>query len=191
MTKAAAEADRRKQNPGATKMRKPQKIALAAVMALGLAGAAAIPAFSADPASQDQGAAAPAGQGKSWHHMQGMHGMHGMHHGGGWMSPRFVDARVAFLRTALKITDAQDGAFQSLAKVMRDDAAAREKMHESMQGAWPKTSLDRLELHAKMAEQHAQHLATFVAAYKSLYDGLSEDQRKAADELFAPHFHRG
>lgn len=169
-------------------MRKPQKIALAAVMALGLAGAAAVPAFSADPASPDQGAAAPAGQGKSWHHMQGMHGMR---HGGGWMSPRFVDARVAFLRTALKITDAQDGAFQNLAKVMRDDAAAHEKMHESMHGAWPKTSLDRLELHAKMAQQHAQHLATFVAAYKSLYDGLSEDQRKAADELFAPHFHRG
>jgi hypothetical protein len=188
MIKAAAEAGRRKQNPGAKKMRKPQKIALAAVMALGLAGAAAVPAFSADPASPDQGAAAPAGQGKSWHHMQGMHGMR---HGGGWMSPRFVDARVAFLRTALKITDAQDGAFQNLAKVMRDDAAAHEKMHESMHGAWPKTSLDRLELHAKMAQQHAQHLATFVAAYKSLYDGLSEDQRKAADELFAPHFHRG
>ncbi len=158
-------------------MRNPQKIALAATVALGLAGAAAIPAFSAnDP----QAGNAQGEHGKDWHHG---------HHGMGWMSPRFVDARIAFLKTALKITDAQEQAFDGVAKVMREDAAERMKMHESFRAEMPKNALERMELHAKIAEMHAQHLAAFVAAFKPLYDGLSDDQRKAADELLGSHLH--
>jgi hypothetical protein len=162
-------------------MHKPQKIAFAATVALALAGAAALPAFSAgDP--QAAGQAAPA---KDWHHEH--------HHGMGFMSPRFLDARIAFLKTALQITPAQEPAFDALVKVIRDNSAERSQLHQSLHagaGA-PKSTIDRLELHAKLAELHAKHLEAFVAAFKPLYDGLSDDQRKAADDLLAPRFHRG
>ena len=42
----------------------------------------------------------------------------------------------------------------------------------------------------KFAKLRVQSSERFLAAFKPLYDSLSPDQRKSADELLASHHHR-
>ena len=54
----------------------------------------------------------------------------------------------------------------------------------------PKTSVEHLKAREKFAASRAEQAKTFVAAYEPLYNAMSDEQRKTADELFAPRRHR-
>jgi hypothetical protein len=125
--------------------------------------------------------------------------MAGTHGGAGWAHDgRFLDGRIAFLKAVLKITPAQESAWDKLAAAMRAGAADRAKLHDGHDGKdaakdqkdQPVTALQRVDWRARSAEAHAKSLAAFASAFKPLYDQLSDDQRKAADALFAPHHFR-
>ena len=104
---------------------------------------------------------------------------------------RHLEGRIAYLKTELKITDAQAPAFERVAQAMRDDAKDMAQLHEQRHADHdkPKTAVERLELMQKIGEMRAQHAQRFLAAFKPLYDSLSDEQKKTADELFAHHGH--
>jgi hypothetical protein len=52
------------------------------------------------------------------------------------------------------------------------------------------TAIDRLTAMQKMAETRSQNLGKLVAAVKPLYEAMSADQKKNADELLASRFGR-
>ena len=118
-----------------------------------------------------------------------------------------VEARLAYLRTALKITDAQQAQWNAYADSVRKDAAARaEKMQafrekraqlrkeraENKAGAERQrpSAIERLDRaqqrHAKATERAAKQLAVI----KPLYASLDAEQKKVADEVLVPR-HRG
>lgn len=147
-------------------MRKRSKIAMAAVIALGLAGAVAFPLI---------------GQAQGWR---------GSAVGGG---AQHIEGRVAFLKAELKITSSQEAAWRAVEKVMRENAAELGKLREELIASKDKSqsAAERLDRRARFAETRAKEIAAFASAFKPLYDQLSDDQRKAADALFQPHFRRG
>jgi hypothetical protein len=49
--------------------------------------------------------------------------------------------------------------------------------------------LQHLEGQARMSAMRAQQTDRLLAAFRPLYDTLSDEQKKAADDLMAPHFH--
>lgn len=114
------------------------------------------------------------------------HGVHGYHG-----SDR-IDGRVAYLKAELKITPAQATQWAAVEKAMRDAAAGRKAMREQIKADQdkPKTSVERLRAREKFTASRAEQAKTFVAAYEPLYNAMSNEQRKAADELFAPRRHR-
>jgi hypothetical protein len=119
--------------------------------------------------------------------------MAGTHGGPGWVRDgRFLDGRIAFVKAVLKITSAQEPAWDKLATAMRAGAADMAKLHEGKDATkdQPANALQRVDWRARSAEAHAKSLAAFASAFKPLYDQLSDDQRKAADALFAPHHFR-
>ena len=101
-----------------------------------------------------------------------------------------VEGRIAFLKAELKITDAQQPQFDKVAAAMRDNAAAMRQAFESMRpsGDTPPNAVQRLEMRAKFAALRAQASQRTLDAFKPLYDSLSDEQRKTADELLG-HFH--
>lgn len=113
-------------------------------------------------------------------------GAHGFHGGDR------IDGRVAFMKAELKITPAQEAQWQVLEKAMRDSAASRKSMREQFKADKdkPKTSVERLKAREKFAVARLEQMKAFNAAYEPLYNAMSEQQRKAADELFAPRRHR-
>lgn len=106
---------------------------------------------------------------------------------------RHIEGRIAFLKAELKITDAQAPLFDKLATAMRENVKASREAFEQMRADRdkPRTALESLETRAKFDALRGQNLQRFLAAFKPLYESLSDEQKKTADELFARHHHHG
>jgi chromosome segregation ATPase len=103
-----------------------------------------------------------------------------------------IEGRLAFLKTELKITDAQMPQWNAFADVLRQSDKARRDRFEAMRGkrGQETTALERLEQRERASETRAQELKQYVGAFRPLYQSLSDEQKKTADELFArPHRH--
>jgi len=95
-----------------------------------------------------------------------------------------VEGRLAFLKTELKITDAQIPQWTRVAEALRStttsmNAMRQQMMHEGM----PTTALARLDLHEKMLSAHLESLKNTKVALIPLYASFSDEQKKLADEL--------
>jgi len=109
------------------------------------------------------------------------------------LRPSRIEGRLAFLKAELKITDAQAPQWNAFAEVMRQNEQARRQRFEQLRASrgQPATALERMERQSQLAEARNDSLKRFVAAFRPLYGSLSDDQKKAADELFAGRPHRG
>jgi protein CpxP len=105
-----------------------------------------------------------------------------------------TEGRIAFLYTELKITPAQQAQWDRVAAAMRSSGQDRHQAFEAMRAArgTEQNAVQRLEASAQMTTLRAQSSQRFLEAFKPLYASLSDDQKKAADELFEHHghFHR-
>jgi LTXXQ motif family protein len=116
--------------------------------------------------------------------MRMMMGQDGM--GGMAMMAKHVEGRLAFLKTELKITDAQLPLWNAVADAMRANAKSMSEMMPGgmMGGAQSTATLpEKLALREKMITAHLEALRKFKAAVDPLYASLSDEQKKTADEL--------
>lgn len=114
--------------------------------------------------------------------MMGQDGMAGMPMMGAMA--RHVEGRLAFLKTELKITDAQLPLWNAVADAIRADAKGMGAMSDGMMGASQATTLpDKLALREKIMTAHLEALRRLKAAVDPLYAALSDEQKKTADEL--------
>jgi hypothetical protein len=97
-----------------------------------------------------------------------------------------IEARLAFIRTALKITEAQTKPWDTLADVMRKQAKDRDAeiaaMHTYRDTRF--TLIDRLEHSRKTLSAQATSLSEMLAALQPLYLVFSDEQKQIADDLF-------
>jgi hypothetical protein len=103
-----------------------------------------------------------------------------------------IEGRIAFLKAELKITDAQLSAWNALADAMRANSADAESRRQNAMAAHgkPMTAVEHLDMRESMLQNAAAHVARINAAFKPLYASLSDEQKQAADELFAWHHDR-
>jgi hypothetical protein len=160
------------------------KIVAASAFVTALGGTLlAFPLILDNPAFALDAKAATAGQQDGHHH---------------WMLPsERVEPRLAYLKTALKITDAQTKQWNAFADVLRKQAKDRDAKIEAMRAKFeankdtprPEVSaIDRMERQQKILTDVSAALSERLAAAKPLYAVLSDDQKQTADELLA---HRG
>ena len=154
--------------------RKPALPALALVAALaGAAGFSTLPAR--DAAAQAQTAPQQQDQARE--------------HKGHRSASQHVDGRIAYLKAELKITPAQEPQFDRVAQAMRESAQSMDQAMQQMRGNkdQPKNAVERLEARQQFAALRAQQSQRFLDAFKPLYASLSDDQKKAADEMLSRH----
>jgi len=97
---------------------------------------------------------------------------------------RHIEGRLAFLKTELKITDAQLPLWNAVADAMRANAKSMGDMAGGMMGGSQTATLpDKLAMREKMMTAHLEALRTFKAAVDPLYAALGDEQKKTADEL--------
>jgi hypothetical protein len=96
-----------------------------------------------------------------------------------------VEDRIEDLHTRLAITTAQEDSWGKLAGVMRDNAHTMAGLTrtrtEKLSGM---TAVDDLKSYAEIAQAHADGLQKFTPAFASLYDSMSDSQKKNADAIF-------
>jgi hypothetical protein len=96
-----------------------------------------------------------------------------------------VEGRLAFLKTELKITDAQLPLWNAVADAIRANAKSMSEMMSGgmMGGSQTATLPEKLALHEKMMTAHLEGLRRLKTAVDPLYAALSPEQKKTADEL--------
>jgi hypothetical protein len=111
----------------------------------------------------------------------------GMMHGGmmSHMPPKHIEGRLAFLKTELKITPAQEPQWNKFADSVRGIARNAQAATPPMKhgGAAASTPPDRLAHYEKTLTARLETVRALKAAVDPLYASLSDDQKKLADEL--------
>lgn len=157
----------------------------ALLLALGATTALTTPIFAQAPAAPaaTQPATPPAGTPPASQHQHPR-----MHHRFDFTAR--AEGRIAYVKAKLKITPAQEAAFDKYAQAIRDNATSMQKNFQDMRGQRdkPMNAVDRVEQRAKMAQMHDQQEQQYLAALRPLYASLSADQKKVADDLATPHF---
>lgn len=179
-------------------MKKPLILPAALALALG-ATAIGASSYAQAPAPSDQAPAATAPQQTQHRDRDHMQGRRGDQRSFDFAAR--AEARIAYLKSALKITPAQQAAFDHYAQVIRDNAAGTQKAFEDMRNRRAqnqnqnqnqnRSAIDRVEQRAKMAQLHDQQEQAYLGAFRPLYASLSDDQKKVADDLSTPRFGHG
>jgi LTXXQ motif family protein len=108
-----------------------------------------------------------------------------------------VEGRIAFLRTELKITEAQASAWNAFGDALRTNAKklgdVRASMMPQPSAGQPQapTMAERLDLQERWLLARLEGTRTIRSAFTKLYETLSDDQKKSANEFLAPHMGMG
>ena len=95
-----------------------------------------------------------------------------------------VEGRIAFLKTELKITEAQSPQWNQLAEALRTNARRMTEMRGMMsQGGAAMSATERLERMETMMTGMLESVRTTKAALTPLYAVLTDEQKKLADDL--------
>jgi protein CpxP len=113
------------------------------------------------------------------------------HHAMGRMMPgQIVDGRIAFLKTELKITPAQETQWQQVESAMRENAKNLDQsISTARQNRGGMDAVQRLELREQFAKMRADNDARLLTAFKPLYASLSPEQQQMANQLVGAHHH--
>ena len=114
------------------------------------------------------------------------------HHAVQRMLPdQLVDGRIAFLKTELKITPAQETQWHQVAGAMHENANSLDQaIKTARQDRGSMDAVQRLALREQFAKVRAENDARLLAAFKPLYASLSAEQQQVANQLVAPHHER-
>jgi hypothetical protein len=111
--------------------------------------------------------------------MMRMMGQDGMH-----MRAGHIEGRLAFLKTELKISDAQLPLWNAFAQAMRDNATPMRAMPRAVTGIdTAATFPDKLTARETMLATRLEAVRKLKAAADPLYAALNPDQKKTADEI--------
>jgi hypothetical protein len=104
--------------------------------------------------------------------------------GGGGGMPMYREGRIAFLKAELAITDAQGKVWDAYADALKKNMQSMQDMRKTMMAARAgNTPVERLDAHVTAMESRLQALKDIKPALTALYDALSDDQKKKADQL--------
>ena len=96
-----------------------------------------------------------------------------------------AERRIADLHSRLHITPEQSQQWNQFAQVMRDNAHEMDQIYQARaEKLGAMTAVDNMQSFAQIEQQLAQDVQKLVPAFQTLYSSLSDQQKKAADDMF-------
>jgi protein CpxP len=96
-----------------------------------------------------------------------------------------VNQRAAQMHAQLKITPAQEAAWNAFAQAMRDNVTSTDEAFKQRTATLATMSaVDNMKNFAQIEQTRAQGVQNLATAFETLYGGLSDDQKKTADTVF-------
>ena len=98
---------------------------------------------------------------------------------------KMVEQRITDLHAKLHITTEQSEAWDQFAQVMRQNATDVDQAYQQRaQRLNAMSAPENLQTYAQIEQTRAQDVQKLVPAFQNLYDSLSAQQKKEADQLF-------
>jgi hypothetical protein len=99
--------------------------------------------------------------------------------------PETVEQRITALKVALKITPDQESKWEGVAKAMRENAAAMDKLIQEKKGKMANlNAVDDLKTYQEFSQVRLDGLKNLISSFKTLYDAMPAEQKKNADHVF-------
>jgi periplasmic protein CpxP/Spy len=96
-----------------------------------------------------------------------------------------VEARITNMHSKLKITQAQEDQWAKVAQVLRDNEKIIEPLTKARkENSKTMTAVDDLKSYGEITDAHADGIKKFTPVFATLYDSMSDAQKKDADALF-------
>jgi protein CpxP len=96
-----------------------------------------------------------------------------------------IERQISDLKKRLNITPQQQPQFDAFAQAMRQNAQTMEPLLQEQQQSAPRTVVEDLKGAAKFAEAEAESLKRLLGPAQALYDTMSDQQKKIADQVLA------
>ncbi len=99
-----------------------------------------------------------------------------------------IESHIAKLHGDLKITATQEPAWQAFAGMMRRNAAQMDAAYGKRQQSYGSmNAVQDLESYVAFEQASAESIAPLLPPFRTLYDGLSAQQKQSADAIFKRH----
>ena len=95
-----------------------------------------------------------------------------------------VESQLGDIKKRLNITAAQQSQFDQFAAVVKQNAQAMQSLMQSAGQNAQQNAVEGLRTAANFAQTEADNLKRLVPALETLYASLSDQQKRAADQLF-------
>jgi protein CpxP len=97
-----------------------------------------------------------------------------------------VEKHIQDLHAKLKITQAEESQWATVAQAMRDNVKEVDAAIDNRKSlAGNASAIDDLNAYGDIARAHADGVKNLAAAFAPLYASMSDEQKKAADQVFA------
>ena len=96
-----------------------------------------------------------------------------------------VEIRIAELHDQFHITTGQEPQFKAYADVMRSNAQAMQALFQERAQSPDTTAISELRWYARLTTAHGEALSKLLPVFDTLYQSMSDPQKKAADKVFA------
>jgi hypothetical protein len=99
--------------------------------------------------------------------------------------PQTVEQRISSLKTALKITPDQESKWEGVARAMRENAAAMDKLVKEKKGTMASlNAVDDLKTYQEFSQVRLDGMKNLISSFTALYDSMPAEQKKNADMVF-------
>ena len=96
-----------------------------------------------------------------------------------------IEQKITDLHARLLISPAQQPQWDQFAQVMRDNARSMDEAFQQRVQAIPTmTAAANMQSYAQVAKNHAQDMQKLVPVFQALYDTMSDNQKRTADQVF-------
>jgi hypothetical protein len=96
-----------------------------------------------------------------------------------------VEKRIKNMHAALHITQKQEEQWAKVAQVMRENAKSLDALTQARSDrAKSMTAVEDLKSYAEITDAHADGIKKFTPVFATLYDSMSDAQKKDADAMF-------
>ena len=95
-----------------------------------------------------------------------------------------TESRITELRKHLHITPAQQPQWDAFARVMRENAVRMDPYFRDRLAAQKLNAVESLRTYTAMAQEHALGMQRLLPAFETLYNAMSADQQRSADQAF-------
>jgi hypothetical protein len=93
--------------------------------------------------------------------------------------------RITDMHVKLKITPAQEELWAKVAQTMSENAKLMDSLTQArVEHAREMTAVDDLKSYGEITDAHAAGIKTLMPVFASLYESMSDSQKKEADVLF-------